>query len=60
MIRKRSAPTSARRIVFAGYSTPQLRNNLGDYRTISRFQLQVRPAISNSQTATVKDATPIN
>jgi hypothetical protein len=28
-------------IVFAGYNTPQPSNNLGDYRTIGRFQLQV-------------------
>ena len=27
-------------IVFAGYNTPQPRNNLGDYRTIGRFQLR--------------------
>jgi hypothetical protein len=27
-------------IVFAGYNTPQPKNNLGDYRTIGRFQLQ--------------------
>jgi hypothetical protein len=27
-------------IVFAGYNTPQPSNNLGDYRTIGRFQLQ--------------------
>jgi hypothetical protein len=27
--------------VFAGYNTPQPSNNLGDYRTIGRFQLQV-------------------
>jgi hypothetical protein len=27
--------------VFAGYSTPQPRDSLGDYRTIGRFQLQV-------------------
>jgi hypothetical protein len=26
-------------IVFAGYNTPQPSNNLGDYRTIGRFQL---------------------
>jgi hypothetical protein len=26
--------------VFAGYNTPQPSNNLGDYRTIGRFQLQ--------------------
>jgi hypothetical protein len=30
-------------IVFAGYNTPQPSNNLGDYRTIGRFQLQVAP-----------------
>jgi len=30
-------------IVFAGYNTPQPSNNLGDYRTIGRFQLQVTP-----------------
>jgi len=30
-------------IVFAGYNTPQPSNNLGDYRTIGRFQLQVPP-----------------
>jgi hypothetical protein len=28
-------------IVFAGYNTPQPSNNLGDYRTIGRFQLKV-------------------
>jgi hypothetical protein len=28
-------------IVFAGYNTPQPSNNLGDYRTIGRFQLHV-------------------
>ena len=28
-------------IVFAGYNTPQPSNNLGDYRTIGRFQLRV-------------------
>jgi hypothetical protein len=28
-------------MVFAGYNTPQPSNNLGDYRTIGRFQLQV-------------------
>jgi hypothetical protein len=28
-------------IVFAGYNTPQPSNNLGDYRTIGRFQLNV-------------------
>jgi hypothetical protein len=28
-------------IVFAGYNTPQPSNNLGNYRTIGRFQLQV-------------------
>jgi hypothetical protein len=28
-------------IVFAGYNTPQPSSNLGDYRTIGRFQLQV-------------------
>ena len=27
-------------IVFAGYNTPQPSNNLGDYRSIGRFQLQ--------------------
>jgi hypothetical protein len=27
-------------IVFAGYDTPQPSNNLGDYRTIGRFQVQ--------------------
>jgi hypothetical protein len=27
-------------IVFAGYNTPQPSNNLGDYRTIGRFQVQ--------------------
>jgi hypothetical protein len=27
-------------IVFAGCNTPQPSNNLGDYRTIGRFQLQ--------------------
>jgi hypothetical protein len=27
-------------IVFAGYNTPQPSNNLGDYRTIGRFQLR--------------------
>ncbi len=27
-------------IVFAGYNTPQPSNNLGDYRTIGRFQLK--------------------
>ena len=27
--------------VFAGYNTPQPSNNLGDYRSIGRFQLQV-------------------
>jgi hypothetical protein len=27
-------------IVFAGYNTPQPSSNLGDYRTIGRFQLQ--------------------
>jgi hypothetical protein len=27
-------------IIFAGYNTPQPSNNLGDYRTIGRFQLQ--------------------
>jgi len=27
-------------IVFAGYDTPQPSNNLGDYRTIGRFQLR--------------------
>jgi hypothetical protein len=26
-------------IVFAGYNTPQPSNNLGDYRTIGRFQV---------------------
>ena len=26
-------------IVFAGYNTPQPSNNLGDYRSIGRFQL---------------------
>jgi hypothetical protein len=26
-------------IVFQGYNTPQPANNLGDYRTIARFQL---------------------
>jgi hypothetical protein len=30
-------------IVFAGYNTPQPSNNLGDYRTIGRFQLHVPP-----------------
>ena len=30
-------------IVFAGYNTPQPSNNLGDYRSIGRFQLGVRP-----------------
>jgi hypothetical protein len=30
-------------IVFAGYNTPQPSNNLGDYRTIGRFQLKVTP-----------------
>jgi hypothetical protein len=30
-------------IVFAGYNTPQPSNNLGDYRTIGRFQLHVAP-----------------
>jgi hypothetical protein len=30
-------------IVFAGYNTPQPSSNLGDYRTIGRFQLQVTP-----------------
>jgi len=28
-------------IVFAGYNTPQPSNNLGDYRSIGRFQLHV-------------------
>ncbi len=28
-------------IVFAGYNTPQPSNNLGDYRSIGRFKLQV-------------------
>ena len=28
-------------IVFAGYNTPQPSNNLGDYRSIGRFQLRV-------------------
>jgi len=28
-------------IVFAGYNTPQPSNNLGDYRSIGRFELQV-------------------
>jgi hypothetical protein len=27
-------------IIFAGYNTPQPKNNLGDYRTIGRFQLR--------------------
>jgi hypothetical protein len=27
--------------VFAGYNTPQPSNNLGDYRSIGRFQLHV-------------------
>ena len=27
-------------IVFAGYNTPQPSNNLGDYRTIGRFQVK--------------------
>lgn len=27
-------------VVFAGYNTPQPSNNLGDYRTIGRFQLR--------------------
>ena len=27
-------------IVFAGYNTPQPSNNLGDYRSIGRFQLR--------------------
>jgi hypothetical protein len=27
-------------IVFAGYNTPQPSSNLGDYRTIGRFQLR--------------------
>jgi hypothetical protein len=27
-------------IVFAGYNTPQPSNNLGDYRTIGRFQVR--------------------
>jgi hypothetical protein len=27
-------------IVFAGYNTPQPSNNLGDYRSIGRFQVQ--------------------
>jgi hypothetical protein len=27
-------------IVFAGYNTPQPSSNLGDYRTIGRFQVQ--------------------
>jgi len=30
-------------IVFAGYNTPQPSNNLGDYRTIGRFQLRFPP-----------------
>jgi hypothetical protein len=30
-------------IVFAGYNTPQPSNNLGDYRTIGRFQLHFPP-----------------
>jgi hypothetical protein len=30
-------------VVFAGYNTPQPSNNLGDYRTIGRFQLRVPP-----------------
>jgi hypothetical protein len=30
-------------IVFAGYNTPQPSNNLGDYRSIGRFQLQFPP-----------------
>jgi hypothetical protein len=35
-------------IVFAGYNTPQPSNNLGDYRTIGRFQLQVTPGYFKS------------
>lgn len=30
-------------IVFAGYNTPQPSSNLGDYRTIGRFQLRAKP-----------------
>jgi hypothetical protein len=30
-------------IVFAGYNTPQPSSNLGDYRTIGRFQVQFPP-----------------
>ena len=30
-------------IVFAGYNTPQPSNNLGDYRTIGRFELRTEP-----------------
>jgi hypothetical protein len=30
-------------IVFAGYNTPQPSSNLGDYRTIGRFQVRFPP-----------------
>jgi len=30
-------------IVFAGYNTPQPSSNLGDYRTIGRFELRTKP-----------------
>ena len=30
-------------IVFAGYNTPQPSSNLGDYRTIGRFELKTKP-----------------
>jgi hypothetical protein len=33
-------------IVFAGYNTPQPSNNLGDYRSIGRFQDEGRIAIA--------------
>ncbi|MBB4398861.1 hypothetical protein [Bradyrhizobium sp. ERR14] len=41
-------------IVFAGYNTPQPSNNLGDYRSIGRFQLSVpagyfAPVIAESE-----------
>jgi hypothetical protein len=40
MIRKLYTDEHTVTIVFAGYNTPQPSNNLGDYRTIGRFQVR--------------------
>jgi hypothetical protein len=44
MVRKHCPSTKKRwTIVFAGYNAPQPSNNLGDYRSIGRFQLRFPP-----------------